>query len=366
MVTAGHGPALARAEREVGLASTSVAFASSPSALDADETVFGDRRRLDRELRRWRLLLRAATAFDVVHFNFGLSLMPVALQDTAPRGLAGRIWKAYASVLEGRDVGWLRRLGKAIFVTYLGDDARQFSVLSKRLPPDRLQEFAEHYASSGEKRRRASVARFARLADGIFALNPDLLEVLPSRAEFLPYASVDPRRWEPSPPTGHDGELVIGHAPSLRLAKGTDLVVSAIEGLRAAGEPVELRIIEGVPHAEARRQLASCDAVVDQLLYGWYGTVAVEAMAMAKPVVARLDPRDLERIPAPMRAQLPIVNVEPEELGDRLRALTARREELTDLGLRGRAFVERWHDPIRIAERMKNDYEQAVARISRR
>ena len=59
--------------------------------------------------------------------------------------------------------------------------------------------------------------------------------------------------------------------------------------------PVELDIVEGVPHDEARERYARADIVVDQLNAGWHGVFALEAMALGKPVVAHLKPDVVER-----------------------------------------------------------------------
>ena len=72
--------------------------------------------------------------------------------------------------------------------------------------------------------------------------------------------------------------------------------------------PVELDIVEGVPHDEARERYARADIVVDQLNAGWHGVFALEAMALGKPVVTlpeagrrRAERRGLRR-PHPDRA----------------------------------------------------------------
>ncbi len=76
-----------------------------------------------------------------------------------------------------------------------------------------------------DARKRRRLERFRGSADGLYVLNPDLLEHVPG-AEFLPYASVDPRTWTPVPP-GDGATLRIVHAPSDRARKGTDDVLAA-------------------------------------------------------------------------------------------------------------------------------------------
>ena len=130
------------------------------------------------------------------------------------------------------------------------------------------------------------------------------------------------------PPAGA-GALRIVHAPSDRARKGTDAVLAAVEQLRAEGVEIELELVEGKPRAEARRAYERADVLVDQLVVGWYGGVAVEAMALGKPVVARIDPSALARVPARMRDELPIVHADADdrspEVLRRLADGTARR-----------------------------------------
>ena len=103
------------------------------------------------------------------------------------------------------------------------------------------------------------------------------------------------------------------------------------------------------------------DVVVDQLFAGWYGGLAVEAMALGKPVIAYLREEDLHFIPTAMREDLPIIRSEPDVIYQTLEGvLTMPRLELLDLAKRSRAYVEKWHDPVEIAKRIKYDMEIAL------
>jgi glycosyltransferase involved in cell wall biosynthesis len=153
----------------------------------------------------------------------------------------------------------------------------------------------------------------------------------------------------------------IVHAPSNRRAKGTEHVVAAVERLQAENVPVELELVEGLTHVEAQRLYAQADIVVDQLLVGWYGGFAVEMMALGKPVVAYVRDEDLVHIPDAMRAELPVISATPDTITDVLRRLvTDEGRRLPELGRRGRAYVERWHDPRAIAGRLKGVYEEIM------
>ena len=126
-----------------------------------------------------------------------------------------------------------------------------------------------------------------------------------------------------------------------------------------------MRLIEGVGNREARELLSTSDLLVDQLLAGWYGGVANEAMAHGRAVVAYIRPGDMERLPAEQRKQLPVISATPDTIEPVLREwLTSRRAELPEVGARGRAYAERWHDPRTVAASLKRDYERAARRTA--
>jgi glycosyltransferase involved in cell wall biosynthesis len=344
-----HPSGLARAERELGLDSASLVVEPPPYDCHADIVLAPlGTSRLGKELRRWRFLLRRLRTYDVVHFNFGSTLLP---RSHPQASLAARL---YGALVGGRDVGLLPPR-TAVFVTYQGDDARQASERFASLPPG-------YFNPAVDAAKQRWISKLTRRADGIFTLNPDLLDVLPERTAFLPYASVDPRHWTPAPARSSDTRVVV-HAPSDRAAKGTDHIVRAVERLRAEGISVELVLVEGMTRSEARAEYELADIVVDQLVSGWYGGIAVEAMALAKPVVARIAPEDLARVPADFAAELPVVPADVASVESVLRGLLqAQQRERQELGQRGRAFVERWHDPRVVAQTTTDAYASALRR----
>lgn len=364
-VVGGNPVGLARAERELGLESHVVVTDPPPFGFSADEILFRPgSTRLAREIRRWRLLLRAFREFDVVHFNFGTTIAPSYVPvDGANDGTLRSLYGLYARVTELRDLPLLKRAGKTVAVTFQGGDARQSDYCRATFEITYATEIPPEFAY--DQRRRWKIAMFERYADHIYALNPDLLHVLPHRAEFLPYASVDPRNWQPFDREASDPPVLV-HAPTDPAIKGTRFVRDAVERLREERVPLEYVQVEGLSQADARAALRRADLLVDQLLAGWYGGVAVEAMAMGVPVVCYLRESDLAVLPDKMRAELPVINATPATVNDVLKEwLTVRRSELREFGRRSRTFVERWHDPLRIAERVKRDYEESAARVRR-
>ena len=320
----GHALGLSRGERELGLRSDVAVFAPGPFAYGADVDLHagpGVPVPL-RLLRRGLFLRRALRAYDVFHFNFGQTLLGI---------------RQLGLVVD--ELRLLKRLGKTVVVTYQGCDVRPKAAC----PCRRAHCYAE------DRYRRPAAERMLRFADQVFYLNPDLRRWLPG-AEFCAYASVDPQRvLEVAPPPAEE-ELVVLHAPTDRDVKGTRHVVEAVERLRAEGVPARLDLVQGVTHAEVLERCAAAHVVVDQLLLGWYGGLAVEAMALGRPVVANI--RDDEPGDNPFGAELPIVRTGPPTLADDLRALLEDAAGRERIGAEGRRFVEKHHDPRLIAKRI--------------
>jgi glycosyltransferase involved in cell wall biosynthesis len=152
------------------------------------------------------------------------------------------------------------------------------------------------------------------------------------------------------PPSDRPRPLVV-HAPSNRERKGTRWVIEACERL-----PVDLDIVEDVPHDVARERYARADIVVDQLNAGWHGVFALECMALGKPVVTYLRPELVDRAEAGYGVRLPIVPATKETLAAALRPLVASAALRREVGAASRQYVERVHDIDRIADRLVEIY----------
>jgi glycosyltransferase involved in cell wall biosynthesis len=364
----GNPQELAREERRLGLESHALAFEESPFHYATDEVLWRkDDSRLRREWKRWHLLWRAWHEFDIIHFNFGATIMPQHLRrrpvTSGWRRYLSGVAVLYTRLVEMLDVSLLKRAGKGIVVTYQGDDARQGDYCRRHFAITHAREVEPGYFtpdSDAQKRRR--IERFDRYADRIYALNPDLLRVLPARARFLPYCTIDLAQCAPVPPrTGAGQRLRVLHAPSHRGVKGTHYIQAAVERLHQEGVAFEFLLVEGLSNADARRLYGQADLLVDQLLAGWYGGLAVELMALGKPVICYLREEDLHFLPPEMRRALPIIQATPATIYEVLKEwLTTRRGELARWGQRSRAYVERWHNPTAIAAELKRTYEEML------
>lgn len=370
----GNPSGLSRALRNLGLESESWALIPSPFGYPCDRVIWlPTDGRIKRELKRWLSIAQAARSADVIHFNFGTSLAsPIALRWKTRKGMGKKLAHAfnavYMDLLQLAELNIYRLLKIPMFVHYQGDDARQGDFSSSKFTINTASQVETgYYEPASDRFKRRMIRRMAKYCDCIFSLNPDLLHVLPEGSRFVPYCHISLEEWPPLYPDPQGtAPLRIGHAPSHRGFKGTHLVIAAVEALKAEGHPVELVLIEGIPHREAKVKYESIDILIDQLFAGWYGGVAVELMALGKPVLVYIRQEDLAFIPQSMQADLPFVEVEPKTILEVLRGIVQMpRSDLHALGRRSRAFVERWHDPRRVAIEMRENYEAALRRRSK-
>lgn len=133
--------------------------------------------------------------------------------------------------------------------------------------------------------------------------------------------------------------------------KGSPFVLRAIRRLEAEGFPVDYLYINNVPARDMRFLQVQADIVVDQLIYGWWGSTAVECMALGKPVVCYLTPSIKQRFfeAFPEYQELPIVEANPASIYETLKRLVVDPQYRQAKGRDARAFAERHFDARRNA-----------------
>jgi glycosyltransferase involved in cell wall biosynthesis len=250
------------------------------------------------QLVQWRALARLLPRADIFHFYFGLTLVPKSLQFPL-----------------------LRATGRKAVYHFLGSDIRGKT-------PHELA--------------------YARRADARIVGSYDAARWMPDA--FVVPPGIDLRAYRPVPPSDRARPLVV-HAPSDRARKGTEHVIAACANL-----PVELDIVEGLPHKQAIERYARADIVVDQLNAGWYGLFAIEAMALGKPVVTFLHEDAVRLSEQAFGLRLPLVPASRETLTEVLRRLAEDAAERRRVGEESRAYVEQVHDADRVAERLLEIY----------
>lgn len=150
--------------------------------------------------------------------------------------------------------------------------------------------------------------------------------------------------------------LQLVHAPSEKGIKGTEYIEAAIEKLKADGLRFEYRRIEKTNNIEARKIYASSDIIIDQVLLGGFGSLAVEGMWLGKPVVGYI----IESVREEHYPDCPVYNVNIDNIYERLKRLIEDKSLRDDLGRKGRSFCEKHFDDEKIEQQIIDLYEELM------
>lgn len=342
---AGNAWGLSQGERSLGLDSRVLAQGSG-YAYPTDFSLELSRHPLKKYGKLIYSFLKLRNAYDVFHFNSGSSLIHSE----------GRPWMHHL------ELPYYPKNAR-LFVTYNGCDARQ-----KYPTMLRCAVAACHNSScyggvceSGDRDRwrQQAIRKMDRYVEHFWALNPDLLHFLPKgRSSFLPY-TVAHYHESPAPVVQRE-KLRIVHAPTDRAAKGTGAILAALKELeRIHPDKFELRLIEGLTHRQALKEYRQADLLIDQVMIGWYGAVAVEAMLLGKPVLARIALEDLQFVPQQMADELlgAVINAGPQDLVEHLERCILDRVFLKQRSEACLAYARRWHHPDYVAALTTEEYQ---------
>ena len=262
--------------------------------------------------------------FDVFHFHFGTSL-----------------------IYDLSDLHRYKAEGKKVVQHYWGSDVRLFSTAQKMNPYikvktqdedllKRKMEFTSKYVSS------CIVGDYElfEYVQGIF----ENIYVVPALIELENYPYQEPVRNE---------KFLIVHAPSSPLIKGTRHVLDAVDKLSDTYD-FEFKLIQNMPHDEAKKWYAQADLIVDELRCGSYGLLTLESMSMGKTVITWVTDGMRDRYPE----DVPVIVANPDTVKEKIEYVLNNREIVEEFGLKGRKYVEKYHDADKVVMKMLNIYNK--------
>lgn len=293
----GAGFRISRAQRELGHKSDFAVFRPSFSGFPVDFILKDEEKEWTRT-RRFLFFLKCLKDYDVFHFH------------------SESIFAA-----EFKDIPLLKKLGKKVVFHFHGSEIR-----GKSMHPR------------------------IKSADARLVSTPDLLQEVPDGI-WIPQP-VDLEYWQPQPSDNSKENLVLIHAPTSRKISGTDYIASAVEDLKKEGYRLELLLIEGMPYESLKEYYHKGDIFIDKITLGIYGTIAVEGMALKKPVCVFIKEKLLTSYPE----ELPVMNTNPDNLKQNLRRLIEDENLRRKLGEQGRAYAEKYHEVRKVAEKCLSIY----------
>lgn len=266
--------------------------------------------------------------YDIFHFHNATSLFP-----------------------RGFDLFLLSYFHKNFLMEFHGSELRWFG--SNELPKDWPGEFKKI-----TKKQKKILERIFRYTDTVILHDDELRKFLPPRVKrvYIVPLRIDVGALLPVYPDDNNLKPpVIVHAPSDNVTKGSKYVIEAIENLKQKYNFTFI-LVQNKSQKEAMEIYKQADIIIDQLFIGTYGVFAIEAMALGKPVLTYLSEDMLKTFPK----ELPIVNVNIQNLQERIERLIDDPKMRRQLGMKGRQFVECYHDSEVIARFQNQIYLQKV------
>ncbi|MCL2437650.1 MAG: glycosyltransferase [Coriobacteriia bacterium] len=289
---------------------------------------------LVRQYKKYKFCARSLPNYDVVHYHAGRSIFDYG--------------NGSLSLL---DLKAASKRDQVVAMTYHGCEVRG-------LRPELCHQYCtERVCEDINQHKR--VQEIKAYVDLFYVTTPDLLSAVPY-AKLLPQSVWGMEEVNPIYPFIDSGKLIrIMHAPSKRSSKGSSTIINECEQLIAEGYPIEFILIENLSHDEALQQLATADIVIDNIITGWYGVLAVEAASRGKVVVTSIEESFVQRsgLPAP-----PFIGATPETFKEVLEATIENQGIYRELGCTNRRFALERHSATTHAGQLLRDYAEVKNR----
>ncbi|MFQ6585404.1 hypothetical protein [Priestia megaterium] len=245
------------------------------------------------------------------------------------------------------DLNFLKSNGNKMIMTYWGSEARRLSIAKQKNP----------YAIvkiQDEKLLLQRLKKVSQYIDTVIVPDYEMLEYVYGyfKKIYIIGISVDPLSISPIYPDVAKKKPIIIHAPSDRNIKGTEFINQAIENLKKTTD-FEYIIVENMRNAQALELYKKADIIIDQIRMGIYATFAIESMLLGKPVIAYIREDLKEKYPS----DLPIISANPITVEETLRELIHNSKLRHELGVKGRLYAEKYHNPERIARQLITVYK---------
>ncbi|MEW4281682.1 glycosyltransferase family 4 protein [Priestia megaterium] len=250
--------------------------------------------------------------YDIFHFHFGETFLP-----------------------DKSDLEFLKNHGKKMVVHHHGSEVRSLTMARKFNP------YVLVKPEWTDIKIQENLKILSRYIDHAIVQDYELKSYIKDhyRTTHVIPNSINIEEFQPNYPKPKRFPLIV-HAPTLRNLKGTEFVLKAVNQLKREGVPINFQLIEGLSHQETKQLLSKADIVIDQLRIGACGYITVESMALGKPVICYVREDLLKQYPK----EFPVINANPDTITDVLREVIKKPEKWTQIGKRGRFYVNKFHN----------------------
>lgn len=266
------------------------------------------------------------------------------------------------------EMAFLKARGLGICCFFTGSDIRSIPLMSEQEKVTGQPNIASYlpainpvFATDSYDSVRKRLAQSAdTYADVIFTAAMDQLGYLTRPTQPFRYFYPEDEIVSPGERFSGDGPLVVVHAPSSPVIKGTQLVRAAVAALKQEGFDFEYVELIGVPHARVKAELQRAHLVMNEFYAYMPGVFGVEAMASGAVMFSSADERIETDLPDGSNRAW--VVTKHFEVTEKLReALSAPRAELLKQAEAGQNWV-RAHATAEVSGRAIREILETVSR----
>lgn len=245
------------------------------------------------------------------------------------------------------DLPILKLFNKKIITIFLGCEIRQRDAIGKL---ERIYDPCRDCSIDCRYKIKKHIASMFEKYSDVLLCQPEYDQLLTKKYEYV-WVPLDIEEWKPVSKINTTTIKII-HAPSNPEKKGTKYIIQAVEKLKEEGYAFEFFLAEKLTNQELKTHIENCSLVIDQIMIGWYGKLAIETMALGRPVICWIDPSLSQYIP-----DLPVISANPETIYDTLKNLLDNPDTLIKKGFTSRKYVEKHHNYLNICQDLINYIE---------
>lgn len=269
--------------------------------------------------------------FDVFHFFFNTSLVP-----------------------DFSDLIVLKQLNKKVIMNNVGSDIRQYS---KAVEMNQYWNLIKdtYFTWINENKNIQTISFFSKYIDNCIVPDDETINYVNNfyKKCFKYQLPMDLEKYNFTDEFKNNGKLLLVHAPTSPIFKGTEYVIKTINNLKENYD-FDFILIQNMSHEAAKKLYKKSDIVIDQVIAGSYGGLAVECMAMGKPVIAWISDYMKKKYPE----ELPIVSANPSNLYEKIEELILDKNKRIQLGIKGREYVEKYNNVNNVVEDLISIYKE--------
>ena len=245
------------------------------------------------------------------------------------------------------DYAILKKFGNNIISIFVGCDIRYkptFSEYARKYQiADQCYWCSKDRMTKCDPRRVKRVIRGAEKYSDLILTVPDISFAL-TRPYYYFWIPLEINSYNFHIPRNKIPHII--HAPSERVFKGTDKIITALNQLEEDGFKFKKVFLEKCSNETVKKELSAGDILIDQVNSNSTGKLSVEGMACGCAVLCGL--HEIQGLPE----DCPAISTGRDQVYRNLKHLLENRQKIYAAAIQGRKYVEKYHDSSKVVKQI--------------